>query len=235
VLILDDDAVPDAAGLSAAVDLLDRRPDLAAVALHPRHPQTKASEWPFAEGRNAKRKTQSAHETKDPRICDVRCALFASRWPIMGCGNLVRRDAWEQVGGYDEAFFLYRNDVDLAMKLLSAGYGVHFDPAWVVWHDSPAGAGGSKSQRWFELGMRNWVWLCRRHGRGTSGLLALLSGWLWAHRLAGCAPRSHARIIRGIWRGWAERPPALPEVCRHPGLGGRAMRDLMHLRFKRRP
>ena len=32
----------------------------------------------------------------------------------MGCANLVRRTAWNEVGGYESAFFLYRNDADLA-------------------------------------------------------------------------------------------------------------------------
>src|SRR5690606_34605702 len=91
------------------------------------------------------------------------CSAPRDDWPVMGCGNLVRRSAWQAVGGYEESFFLYRNDVDLALKLLAAGGkggGVWFDPTWVVWHDSPAAAPNRrKSLRWFELATRNWIWL----------------------------------------------------------------------------
>lgn len=209
LLILDDDAYPDPEALEAAMAHLAQRPGTAAVALHPRHPASGQSEWGFAR------------RLRGPQ----------DDWPVMGCGNLVRRKDWERVGGYDDAFFLYRNDVDLAMKLLAAGRNVHFDPAWTVWHDSPAGAGGRKSLRWFELAMRNWVWLCRRHGRGPSKVAALASGWLWAHRLAGFSPRAHLRVLCGVARGWFERPPVLPEICRRDG---RAVRRLLQLRRIRR-
>jgi GT2 family glycosyltransferase len=209
VLILDDDACPEPGVLSSALEFLARRPDLGAVALHPRHPQTKASEWRFGEGAPP---------------CDD--------WPVMGCGNLVRRDAWERVGGYEEAFFLYRNDTDLAMKLLEAGYGVHFNPEWVVWHDSPVAAGGAKkSARWFGLATRNWVWACRRHGRGFSGLAAALMGWLWAHKLAGFDPARQWKALSGFVRGCVGKAPPLP-----PGLlvDGAPIKRLLGLRFGRK-
>lgn len=185
VLILDDDARPEPAALAGALALLDRRPDLAAVTLHPRHPATGRSEWPFAAR-----------------------AEPADDWPLMGCANLVRRDAWLAAGGYEPAFFLYRNDADLAMKLRAAGWGVHFNPAWTVLHDSPAAA--RKSPRWFELATRNWIWLCRRHGRGLSGLAGALAGWVWAHRLAGRSLPLHARALRGAAAGIFRAAPPLP-------------------------
>jgi len=180
VLVLDDDAQPGDGAVAAALAKLDHDPTLGAVVLHPRHPATGAGEWAFADSARARR-------------------IRDRRWPAMGCGNLVRRDAWALVGGYDESFFLYRNDCDLAMKLLGAGYAVAFDPALVVWHDSPATS--RKSARWFELATRNWIVMCRRHGRGITGPLATLSGWAWAHRLAGLNPRMHAKVLRGALAG----------------------------------
>ncbi len=200
VLILDDDSWPDEGAVERAARLLDRRPDLAAVALNPRHPATDAAEWPFAE-------------SMGPR----------DDWPIMGCGNLVRRDAWRRVGGYEPAFFLYRNDTDLALKLLGAGLKVHFDPRLVVRHDSPAAR--RKPLRWFRLATRNWVWLCRRHGRGVTRVTAILGGWLWAHRLAGVDPRAHWSTIRGLVAGLFHRAPRLPESVTPTGRDlGRALR-----------
>lgn len=198
VLILDDDAQPDRGAVAAAAALLDARPDLAAVALHPRHPQTGASEWAFA-----------------PR------AEATDAWPLMGCGNLVRRQDWLRVGGYEPAYFLYRNDTDLALKLLAAGRGVRFDPAWIVWHDSPAAA--RKSPRWFSLATRNWVWLCRRHGRGWTRTGAILKGWAWAHRLAGLSILLHSRVVGGVLRGLLRAPPPLPADLENDGSGLRRL------------
>lgn len=191
VLILDDDACPDAPSLSSAIDHLRMHRDCAAVALHPVHPRTAASEWPFARSINPGR--------------------TADAWPVMGAGNLVKREAWIEAGGYDERFFLYRNDTDLAMKLLALGHRVAFSPSWVVWHDSPAAA--RKSPRWCRLATRNWLWLTRRHARGATKLIGAVAGWAWAHRLAGFSLRRHANVLKGVWEGIAHRtPPLAPRV-----------------------
>jgi GT2 family glycosyltransferase len=204
VLILDDDAIPQPGVIQDALRLLAARADLGAVTLHPRHPATQQSEWSFA----------------------ARAAGPQERWPVMGCANLVRREAWDRVGGYEESFFLYRNDTDLALKLLAAGYGVYFDPSWAVWHDSPAAA--AKSRRWFRLGTRNWVWLCRRHGRGWVRPAGILAGWLWAHRLAGRAPGAHGSVLAGVCAGLFSRPARLERRS-----DGKAFRSLLRLRFRR--
>jgi N-acetylglucosaminyl-diphospho-decaprenol L-rhamnosyltransferase len=39
-----------------------------------------------------------------------------------GACFVVRRDAWEAMGGFDEGFFLWYEDVDLAKRLHDAGY-----------------------------------------------------------------------------------------------------------------
>jgi GT2 family glycosyltransferase len=190
VLVLDDDAWPEPGVVERALRLLADRPGVGGVALHPRHPTTGRSEW------------RQAHLA----------APGASDWPFMGCGNLVRRAAWLETGGYEERFFLYRNDVDLAMKLLGAGWGVWFDPAWTVWHDSPAAA--RKSVRWHRLATRNWVWLARRHGRGLGcgGVLGGMVGWAWAHRLAGRSLSRHSATLAGVLEGLTTAPPRVDRV-----------------------
>ncbi len=199
LLILDDDARPDPAALREALAVLDREPGVAAVALHPRHPATKQSEWPFAKAAR-------------------------DHWPVMGCGNLVRAEAWLRVGGYESAFFLYRNDVDLALKLLAAGYDVRFDPAWVVWHDSPAAA--RKSERWLRLATRNWVWLAKRHGRGVGRWIGGVAGVVRALRHAGISAPRIGCVLSGTWNGMTKRAPSMAAA----DTRGVWYRDLLRLR-----
>lgn len=205
LLVLDDDAVPAPGVLARALALLARRHDLAAVALHPVHPATGVSEWPFA----------LAGPPTD-------------RFPLLGCANLVRAADWDAAGGYDPDFFLYRNDTDLALKLLAMGRGVYHDPAWHVWHDSPGA--GRKSSRWFRLATRNWCWLCRRHGRGLTAWSAVALGWVHAHRLAGLDPRAHASVLAGVWSGLRESPPPLLLDTARRGSG---LRTLLALRLNK--
>lgn len=206
LLILDDDAVPDEGALARAIAALDADDRLAAVTLEPRHPGTDTSEWAFA-GR-----------VRTPR----------DDWPVMGCANLVRRRDWLAAGGYERGFFLYRNDTDLAMKLLAMGRGVRFDPALIAWHDSPAAA--SKSVRWLRLATRNWVWLCTRHGRGWSRVAAIVMGLARAHGAARWRINGHLAVLRGASAGLFCRAPALPVRVKPDG---NALRALLRLRTAR--
>ncbi len=58
---------------------------------------------------------------------------------LNGCALLVRSDAWRSVGGFDERFFLYWEDVDLSLRLAEAGWSVDVElTAEVVHHRSEA-------------------------------------------------------------------------------------------------
>ncbi|HED54581.1 MAG TPA: glycosyltransferase [Phycisphaerales bacterium] len=203
VLILDDDAWPNPGALAGALDLLAERPDVAGIMLHRQHPRTNEHEWPFE-----------------------RIASRLPRWPDMGSGNIIRRSAWDAVGGYESGYFLYRNDTDLALKLLGAGYEVMFTPDLHVWHDSPISK--TKTAPWLFRSTRNWVWLCKRHGRRGSGLLAILLGWLWAHKLAGFSPVKHWAALRGALAGLFTRAPKLESSTKPDG---KALARLIRLKM----
>ncbi len=204
VLILDDDSWPQPGVVEKALAFLDANQRTAAVALHPRHPGSHRSEWRFA--RRAR-----------------------SFWPVMGCGNIVRREAWAAVGGYEELFFLYRNDTDLALKLLASGQDVYFDPDWTVWHDSPAAT--EKSERWLRYATRNWLWMCRRHGRGMSRLVAQGMGVLWAARQAGFNRQRLGEVLKGVRAGVHGEAPQMPATVVPDGI---ALRELLRLQVRSR-
>jgi GT2 family glycosyltransferase len=56
-----------------------------------------------------------------------------------GCALLVRAEAFRQLGGFDERFFLYYEDIDLCLRARDAGWDVALAPAAHVLHE------GSKS------------------------------------------------------------------------------------------
>mgnify|MGYP005849126035 CR=1 FL=1 len=75
-----------------------------------------------------------------------------------GCGGAVayRRQAWEAVGGFDEDFFMYCEDVDLGWRLQLAGYPAVFAPQARVYHRLSATGGGAIAS--FYTG-RNTIWV----------------------------------------------------------------------------
>jgi N-acetylglucosaminyl-diphospho-decaprenol L-rhamnosyltransferase len=53
---------------------------------------------------------------------------------VVGAAIAVRRAAFEAVGGFDAAFFMYFEDVDLCRRLVAAGWDVHFAPVTTISH-----------------------------------------------------------------------------------------------------
>ncbi len=70
---------------------------------------------------------------------------------------LYRRDAWAQIGGFDEAFFCYCEDVDLGFRLRLAGWDVHQIAEAIVHHVGGASS-GVQSEFAVYHGTRNRLW-----------------------------------------------------------------------------
>ncbi len=54
---------------------------------------------------------------------------------VTGAACMVRRDAFDAIGGFDETFAVDYNDVDLCLRLCAADYSVVFDPRSRLRHD----------------------------------------------------------------------------------------------------
>jgi N-acetylglucosaminyl-diphospho-decaprenol L-rhamnosyltransferase len=63
---------------------------------------------------------------------------------IMGSAMAIRRTAFDAVGGFDTAFFMYFEEVDLCYRLWAAGWRVHFAPVATVVH---VGAASTRRRR----------------------------------------------------------------------------------------
>jgi GT2 family glycosyltransferase len=73
-----------------------------------------------------------------------------------GCGSLARRDAIARAGFYDERFFIYGNERDLATRLLGLGFRVLLVPSVVTFHSTPFGLKAGKRSLYYHV--RNF-WL----------------------------------------------------------------------------
>ena len=73
---------------------------------------------------------------------------------------LIRRSAFEQVGGWAGHFFFAHEGVDLAWRLYDAGWRIRYEPSVVVHHPAtPA----SRHAVYYRTNARNRVWLARRN------------------------------------------------------------------------
>src|SRR5829696_1428513 len=68
---------------------------------------------------------------------------------VSGACMLVRRAAFESVGGFDEEYWMYWEDADLCRRLVDKGWEVHFEPAAVVEHATGASGASARTIRAF--------------------------------------------------------------------------------------
>lgn len=102
---------------------------------------------------------------------------------LSGACVLVRRSAFEEVGGFDDGYFMYFEDVDLGYRLTKAGYRNVYEPASTVLHTG-AHSTNERSEKMIAV----------HHQSARRFLSQKYSGWaLWPVRVtlsAGLAVRS---------------------------------------------
>jgi GT2 family glycosyltransferase len=127
-------------------------------------------------------------------------------WGACAGAALFRRGAVLGVGGFDERFFMYLEDVDLALRLRLAGWRCRYEPA-VALH-----AGGGSSGR-LARPVTGWV------ARNTLLLVAKAFPLRWApfvlyRQAAWAAHAARERRLRAHLAGLAAAVPLLPAMLR---------------------
>lgn len=114
-------------------------------------------------------------------------------WAV-GAFLLVRRTAWEQVGGFDAGMWLSAEDLDLGWRMHKAGWATRYEPSAIVHHDESSATGSV----WGEELRIHWqrcayAWMLRRFGRVRTTAVGLVNLVGSAARLAIWTFRSDRR------------------------------------------
>ncbi len=110
---------------------------------------------------------------------------------ISGCGMLIRRALYEAIGGLNQAYFMYYEDLDFCLTAKKAGFTVMYVPDARMWHALSVSSGGKDSplKQYFQI--KSSLIFYRRH---TSGLWRVVNlGTRFAH--AGWTALRH--LLRG--------------------------------------
>ena len=120
---------------------------------------------------------------------------------ISGSCFLARRSAYDAVGGFDEAYFMYAEDVDLCWRLWRAGWRVGYEPAARVVHAGGASTDHAPYRMILEHHRSLWRF-ARKSTEGAQRLalplvatgLVARTGTAWAQRaLEGARARRRSR------------------------------------------
>lgn len=149
VLLLNPDARIDGRSLEILVRALEQAPQLGAVAprIHDSDGSLDYSQRRYPRLRSTYARALFLHRLfpratwTDELVRDE--PAYAVRgtpdW-VSGACILLRREALEKLGGLDEGFFMYAEDIDLCKRLRKAGYELLFEPDAVVEHEGGGSA-----------------------------------------------------------------------------------------------
>jgi GT2 family glycosyltransferase len=151
---------------------------------------------------------------------------------ISGCLLLVRRALWDRLGGFDERFFMYGEDIDLSMRARALGFAPLVTPAATIVHVVGASAPGSGAKATQVLRAR--ATLMRKHWprwRAAAGLALLACGVALRATGATVLEATVGRRIGGQWQeAWQRRAewragyPEGPDGGPNGAAGGREER-----------
>jgi N-acetylglucosaminyl-diphospho-decaprenol L-rhamnosyltransferase len=188
LLISNPDVVLEPGSIDALVDILDRHPEAGAAG--PRILTEEGEIYPSA--RELPSLSSGAGHALFSRIWPsnpwtqryhnerIDTGLEASVGWLSGACVLIRRAAFERVGGFDESFFMYFEDVDLGRRLREAGFENRYVPAATVVHRGARSTSQNPVRMLTAHHSSAYLYLSRRYPRWYQApLRGLLRLGLW--------------------------------------------------------
>jgi GT2 family glycosyltransferase len=205
LVLMNNDVEAEPGWLAALAAALERRPDVGFVAskmLSARDPSRVDSAWdamglaPYNVGHG---------EPDGPRY-------RAGRYVLSACAGAAayRREFFERVGWFDEAFFAWFEDVEIGIRGQLAGYRCWYEPTAVVRHLGSATAARMPDRKIFLLIRNNLILFFQTMPLRRVlpwGPVILLWPWL--------DPIFYGRPLRLTARGWFAFWAGLPRVLRN--------------------
>ncbi|MEK7990677.1 MAG: glycosyltransferase family 2 protein [Thiotrichaceae bacterium] len=140
IFVLDDDSHPvDLQTLDNIIQRFETQPEVGVVACQIENPQHEI--------------VRSWHLPSTNQV--------SNSIAFVGCGFAIRRELFEQVGWYPREFFLYQNEIEVAIRVLQKHYEIYYDPQCRVIHrQSPV---NRSNWRRVYYPTRNTIWIIRRY------------------------------------------------------------------------
>jgi N-acetylglucosaminyl-diphospho-decaprenol L-rhamnosyltransferase len=114
-------------------------------------------------------------------------AISRVDWVVGAC-MLVRRAVLDQIGGFDEGFFMYSEELDLCRRAVDAGWHVVYLPAAVVTHYEGKSSEQVVAARHIHFQTSRVRYAQKHHGRLAAtvlrGFLLLTFAFQWAEEAA---------------------------------------------------
>ncbi|HUO39665.1 MAG TPA: glycosyltransferase family 2 protein [Mycobacterium sp.] len=116
---------------------------------------------------------------------------------LSGSCLLIRRAAFEEVGGFDERYFMYMEDVDLGDRLGKAGWQSIYVPSAEILHDKGHATGRDAARNLAAHHDSTYIYLADRYGRWWQAPLMWAMGTALGVRARLVVRSSRRRLAKG--------------------------------------
>ncbi len=181
VYVLNEDTTSPDWGLDRMIGYLDANPRVAVLGPRLVYPdgRLQASAWRFPTPARAALGLLTLSRARvvqsgGSRTRDV-------DW-VTGAALLLRREALDEVGHFDEEFFIYSEEVDLQYRLHRAGWRVQYFPEVTVVHHESQFSAGIPERRINEMWRSRHHYWRKHHSAAGARVAALATGAQYALR-----------------------------------------------------
>jgi len=217
-LLLNDDVILESGAIASLERCLSTHEDVAIASPSLRTPEglplPSRARFPSVRGEIAEILILPASIQR--RLCDRYSQppgshpdVSSHAWPV-GAVLLVRSSALSTVGGFDESFFLYSEETDLAYRLRQAGWRFALCRTAVATHLGAQSTGNDGFQRL--LGLSRWRYIRKHWSLRQRGALVVALPFAYAWNTAYVVLRvvfepNSLRPKMALWRNqWRKRP-----------------------------
>lgn len=139
---------------------------------------------------------------------------------VMGAFFLVRRSAFEALGGFDQRFFVYFEDADFALRAKQAGWRSFFLASAQAYHKGGGASAQAKAARLF-YSLRSRVLFAYKHFSPAAATAVLLETTLLEpiSRVVWALARASWGEVRETLKGFGLFWRGLPATLRSAGRG----------------
>jgi len=88
---------------------------------------------------------------------------FVERDFITGCAIIFRKNVLLDVGGFDEQYFCFFEDMDLSVRIKKRGHSIILVPDSIIWHKVSLSYSGTSSPQERNLMARGYILFLKKH------------------------------------------------------------------------
>ncbi len=116
---------------------------------------------------------------------------------LLGAALLIRRECFDQIGGFDESIFLYGEDWDFCYRAQKAAWDVLYVPQSQVVHHGNAAAASFGADRLARVTLSELRVIEKNYGARTAKIHRALA--LMGSTLRAPFSEKHRRVLRALW------------------------------------